>query len=146
MEKVNVKIVQTHKDLPLPEYKTGGSACCDLISAEDCVVPAKSFRPIDTGVKMAIPQGYEVQIRGRSGLAYKHGIGVVQGIGTIDSDYRGPIFVLLVNNGHQDYEVKRGERIAQMSVCKISQVEWALVDDLDETERGSGGLGHTGRF
>jgi len=146
MEKVNVKIVQTHKDLPLPEYKTGGSVCCDLFAAEDCLLPTKGFKSIDSGIKMALPHGYEAQVRGRSGLAFKHGIGVVQGIGTVDSDYRGSIFILLVNNGDQDYQVKRGERIAQMSIVKVSQIAWEPVEDLDETERGSGGLGHTGRF
>ncbi len=146
MEKVNVKIVQMHKDLPLPFYNTEGSACCDLYAAEDTIIPAKGFNSVDSGIKIALPHGYEAQVRGRSGLAFKHGIGVVQGIGTIDADYRGTLFVLLVNNGNKDYAIKRGERIAQLSVQKISQVKWETVEELDKTDRGEGGLGHTGRF
>ena len=129
-----------------PEYETSGSAGMDIRAHLDApmeLLPGKRAL-IPTGLFMEIPVGYEVQIRARSGLAIKHGIGLVNGIGTIDSDYRGEIKVPLINWGEEAFTVNDGDRIAQMVVCKYEQAELVKVDELSETERGEGGFGHTG--
>ena len=129
-----------------PEYETSGSAGMDIRAHLDVpmeLLPGKRAL-IPTGLFMEIPVGYEVQIRARSGLAIKHGIGLVNGIGTIDSDYRGEIKVPLINWGEEAFTVNDGDRIAQMVVCKYEQAELVKVDELSETERGEGGFGHTG--
>ncbi|MFY7952889.1 MAG: dUTP diphosphatase, partial [Armatimonadaceae bacterium] len=99
---------------------------------------------VPTGICIALPQGYEAQVRPRSGLARKHGIGMVNSPGTIDADYRGEIHVLLINHGNQPFPIQRGDRIAQLVVAPVANVEWIAVDSLEETTRGSGGFGHTG--
>lgn len=134
-------------DLPLPAYQTDGAACFDLLAN---IVEAVTIEPhqraiIPTGIHVAIPVGYELQIRGRSGLAARHSVGVAQGIGTIDSDYRGEIQVILINHGDEPFVIKRGDRIAQSTVAPTYRVEWQLVDELDETSRGHGKFGSTGK-
>jgi dUTP pyrophosphatase len=135
------------EDLPLPEYKTAGAAGMDLCAAVTCPVTlAPGERAaIPTGVHIALPDGYEAQVRPRSGLARDHGIGMVNSPGTIDADYRGEVVVLLVNHGQEPFTVERGQRVAQMVVAPVARVRWDVVAELPETARGEGGFGHTGR-
>ena len=130
----------------LPQYETAGSAGMDIRAyLEEPVTIAPGKRAlIPTGLFMEIPEGYEVQIRARSGLAVKHGIGLTNGIGTIDSDYRGEIKVSLINWGEEDFTVNNGDRIAQIVVAKYERAQLVQSEELSETERGSGGFGHTG--
>jgi len=130
----------------LPEYETAGSAGMDIRAYIDVPViiePGKRAL-IPTGLFMEIPEGYEVQIRARSGLAVKYGIGLTNGIGTIDSDYRGEIKVSLINWGDEAFTVNNGDRIAQIVVAKYERAQLCQADELSETERGAGGFGHTG--
>lgn len=130
----------------LPEYATPLSAGMDLRAdiSESIVLKPMERRIIPTGLRIALPSGYEAQVRPRSGLALKHGITVLNSPGTIDADYRGEIGVLLANLSDRDFTVTAGERIAQMVVARHEQAEFELVDELDPTERGEGGYGHTG--
>ena len=131
---------------PLPEYKTPYSAGMDLKAyIDDAIV----LKPLDrvlvpTGLFLSIPEGYEGQIRGRSGLALKHGITLANGIGTIDSDYRGEIKIILINLGKEPFTINNGDRIAQLVLIKHEWIDFDLVGSLDETDRGEGGFGHTG--
>lgn len=131
---------------PLPSYETLGAAGMDLrANLETNVILKPGERSlIPTGLKIQLPVGFEAQIRPRSGLAYRNGISIVNSPGTIDSDYRGEIKILLINHGQEDFVVRDGERIAQMIVARHEQVEWKASQVLDSTERGSGGYGHTG--
>lgn len=131
---------------PLPEYATGQSAGMDLRANIDeaIVLHPMERRLIPTGLFMALPKGFEAQVRPRSGLALKHGITVLNSPGTIDADYRGEVMVLLINFSDKDFVINDGERIAQMVVARHEQVDFVSVEELDETERGAGGYGHTG--
>lgn len=131
---------------PLPAYATGQSAGMDLRACTDGPVTLRPMerRLIGTGLYIALPEGCEAQIRPRSGLALRHGITVLNSPGTVDADYRGEIKVLLVNLSAEDFTLNDGERIAQMVIARHEQAEFALVDELDATERGAGGYGHTG--
>ena len=131
---------------PMPEYKTPGSAGMDLRAylKEDYVLEAGERKVFPTGLYVELPQGYEAQVRSRSGLSAKHGICVLNSPGTIDSDYRGEIRVALINLSKEDFTVHNGDRIAQLVFTKVTQVEIEPVDILDETERGMKGFGHTG--
>lgn len=133
-------------DLPLPAYQTDGAAGLDLMAALSAPVdlPAGARCLIPTGIAIALPLGYEAQIRPRSGLAFKFGISIVNAPGTIDADYRGEVSVLLVNLGDQPFRISHGDRIAQMVVAPVTRIAWDAVPSLDETERGSGGYGSTG--
>jgi dUTP pyrophosphatase len=131
--------------LPLPAYATTGAAGMDVVAAEDAMLAPGSRAAIATGFALAIPPGYEVQVRPRSGLALKHGITCLNTPGTIDSDYRGEVKVILANLGAEPFEVRRGERIAQLVPAPVLRAELAEVEQLDETARGSGGFGSTGR-
>ena len=135
-----------NQDLPLPKYETLGSAGLDLPAAieEDIVLGSLERAVIPTGLKMAIPYGYEGQVRPRSGLAFRHGISVTNSPGTIDSDYRGELKVLLINFGKEPVRITRGMRIAQLVIAPVQQVEISEVGTLDSTERGAGGFGSTG--
>lgn len=135
------------RDLPLPVYKTQGSAGVDLYAAigEPYTLKPGERSLIPTGIRIALPDGYEAQVRPRSGLACEHGIGMVNSPGTIDSDYRGEIKVILINWSSEPFTLHRGDRIAQMVIAPVIQVQWRETDTLDETERGDGGFGHTGR-
>lgn len=131
----------------LPQFETTQSAGMDLRANIDVPVvlqPGDSTL-IPTGIKMALPDGYEAQIRPRSGLAYKHGITVLNSPGTIDADYRGDVGVLLINHGQKAFTIEDGMRVAQIVVAQYSQFEWESVEDLDETARGAGGFGSTGK-
>ncbi len=134
-------------DNALPKYETEQSAGVDLRAflQEDVIVKPLQRVLIPTGLYIELPQGYEAQIRPRSGLAYKHGITVLNTPGTIDADYRGEIKVILVNLSNEDFTIKSGERICQMVINKYEQAEFNLVDKLSETKRGEGGFGHTGK-
>ena len=141
---MNVRIIT--KSGQLPAYETDGSAGMDLRAfLEEPVTLAPMERAlIPTGLYLAVPQGYEAQVRARSGLAVKHGIGLVNGIGTIDSDYRGEVKVALINWGSEPFTIENGDRIAQMVISSYERITWEETDTLDETERGAGGFGHTG--
>ncbi|HEY8191948.1 MAG TPA: dUTP diphosphatase, partial [Alphaproteobacteria bacterium] len=134
------------KDMPLPSYATEHSAGMDLTAAVDAPVAiAPGHRAlVPTGLAIALPPGYEAQIRPRSGLAAKNGVTVLNTPGTIDADYRGEIKVILINHGQEPFVIERGMRIAQMVVARHTQVRWNAVESLDETQRGAGGFGSTG--
>lgn len=142
---VKIKIVNRGSQ-QLPAYATPESAGMDLRAniTEPIVLHPLERRIIPTGLYIALPPGYEAQVRPRSGLAFKHGITVLNSPGTIDSDYRGELGVLLVNLSNEDFTVKAGERIAQMVIARHEQGEFVEVEELDDTERGAGGYGHTG--
>ena len=142
---LNVKVINKGHQ-PLPAYATSQSAGMDLRANidESIVLHPMERRLVPTGLHIALPQGFEAQIRPRSGLALKHGITVLNTPGTIDADYRGELMVLLINFSDTDFVINDGERIAQMVVARHEQIEFQLVDELDETERGAGGYGHTG--
>lgn len=133
-------------DLPLPAYATQGAAGMDLMAAvpADIIVPPSGRALIPTGLRIAIPEGHELQIRPRSGLALKHGITLPNAPGTIDSDYRGELGVILLNTSAEPFTVTRGMRIAQAVLAPVLRAEWTLVAELDETARGAGGFGSTG--
>jgi dUTP pyrophosphatase len=142
---MNIKIINRSKNT-LPAYETLHAAGMDMRADLEAPVTLKPLerKLIPTGLSIELPEGYEAQIRPRSGLAFKHGIGIVNSPGTIDADYRGEIKVLLVNLSAEDFEVNTGDRIAQMVVAKHEQVQWQEVEVLGETTRGAGGYGHTG--
>ena len=131
--------------LPLPAYASHGAAGMDVVSAEDIVLAPGARHAVATGFAIAIPPGHEVQVRPRSGLALKHGITCLNTPGTIDEDYRGELKVILANLGAEPFEVKRGERIAQLVPAIVTKAEFEEVGSLDETHRGAGGFGSTGR-
>jgi dUTP pyrophosphatase len=131
-------------DLPLPAYATEGAAGMDVVSAEDITLAPGARHAVATGFAMAIPHGYEVQVRPRSGLALKHGITCLNTPGTIDSDYRGEVKVILANLGGDAFEIKRGDRIAQLVPAAVQRAGFTEVSSLDETTRGVGGFGSTG--
>lgn len=141
---VRVKRLPHGEGLPLPAYATAGAAGMDVVSAEDVVIGPGGRYPVATGLAVAIPHGYEIQVRPRSGLALKYGITVPNTPGTIDSDYRGELKVLLINHGAEPFTIARGDRVAQLVVAPVVQGSWLEVDALDETARGEGGFGSTG--
>lgn len=135
-------------DNPLPEHQTESSAGADIhayLPDGDVIISAGEKEIIPTGIYIEIPVGYEVQVRPRSGLAFKHGVTVLNSPGTIDADYRGEVKVLLINHGKEAFVVKSGERIAQMVFSKYQRIEWESVNQLSDTERGSGGYGSSGK-
>ncbi len=133
-------------ELPLPAYATAGAAGMDIVAAvtEDLVLAPGARSAVPTGLSMAVPAGHEVQVRPRSGLALRHGVTVANAPGTIDSDYRGEVKILLVNLGDADFTVSRGMRIAQIVLAPVTRADPKLVEELDDTARGSGGFGSTG--
>lgn len=144
---LQLKRLDHGKDLPLPAYQSDLAAGLDLVAAVDSpliLAPGKRAL-VPTGLSMALPAGFEAQVRPRSGLAAKHGVTVLNTPGTIDADYRGEVKVILINLGDDPFEIVRGERIAQMVIAPVLQAELTEVDILSETERGSGGFGSTGR-
>ena len=148
MRNLEVKILDNGFGLPLPKYETEGAAGLDLFAAtkEDTkiIIPPRKAEMIPSGIAISVPSGYEAQIRPRSGLAAKNGITVLNSPGTIDSDYRGEILVMLINHSNKDFEILRGMRIAQMVISKIEQFNLIPVDELDTTDRGKDGFGSTG--
>jgi len=143
--KIEIINKSTH---PLPAYQTTGSAAMDvhayLPDGSMTVAPFERVA-VPTGLSTALPHGFELQVRSRSGLSFKHGIVAINSPGTIDADFRGEIKVLLANLSNESYEIQDGDRIAQLVVARYEQAEWQQVETLDETERGDGGFGHTGR-
>ncbi|MBC7328152.1 dUTP diphosphatase [bacterium] len=140
--KIRIERLPHAKDIPLPSYITPYSSGVDLRSAIDCTLKKGEIKVIPCGIKIAIPPGYEGQVRARSGLASK-GIIVPNAPGTIDADYRGEVKVILANIGEEDFQIKRGDRIAQLVLARVERIEWEE-GNLDETERGECGFGHSG--
>ena len=130
--------------LELPAYATAGAAGMDAVAAEDVVLAPGARHAVATGLAIAIPPGYEVQVRPRSGLALNHGISVPNSPGTIDCDYRGELKIILINHGSSPFEVRRGDRIAQLVLAPVTRAVWLPVEQLDQTPRGEGGFGSTG--
>ena len=144
MVKVLISRDDKAKSFDLPEYATQGSSGVDLRSSEDYIIKPFERALVATGIKLAIPVGYEVQVRPRSGLALKHGIIIPNAPGTIDSDYRGEVKVILMNLGREDFIIKAGDRIAQLILAPVAKISWEECTELEETARGSGGFGSTG--
>lgn len=141
---IPVKRLPHFEGLELPAYATDGAAGMDVLSAEDVTLAPGARHAVATGLAVAIPHGFEMQVRPRSGLALKHGITVPNTPGTIDSDYRGEVKVILINHGSEPFEIRRGDRVAQLVVAPVTIGTWLKVDELDETLRGEGGFGSTG--
>lgn len=141
---VMVKRLPGNDDLPLPAYATSGAAGMDVVSAEDVDLAPGARHAVGTGLAMAIPEGFEIQVRPRSGLALKHGVTVPNTPGTIDSDYRGELKVIMINLGAETFSIRRGDRVAQLVLAPVTQASWLEVAELDETARGAGGFGSTG--
>jgi dUTP pyrophosphatase len=139
-----VKVLPHGQGLDLPVYATEGAAGMDVVSAEDVTIPSGGRHAVATGLSVAIPVGYEIQVRPRSGLALKHGISVPNSPGTVDSDYRGEIKVILINHGAEGFDIRRGDRVAQLVLAPVTRASWVAVEELDETARGEGGFGSTG--
>ena len=142
---IQLKRLPHGADLPLPTYATPGAAGLDVVAAEDVELAPGARHAVATGFAVAIPPGYEIQVRPRSGLALKHGVTCLNTPGTVDSDYRGEVKVILANLGDAPFHVKRGERIAQLVPAAVQPAVFAEVDELDATARGAGGFGSTGR-
>lgn len=141
---IQLKRLPHGEGLPVPAYATAHAAGMDVVSAEDMVLHPGGRHPVATGFALAIPDGYEIQVRPRSGLALKHGITLPNTPGTIDADYRGELKVLLINHGDQPFPIKRGDRIAQLVVAPVQLASFVEVDSLGDTARGQGGFGSTG--
>ncbi len=141
---VMVKRLPGNDDLPLPAYATTGAAGMDVVSAEDIDLAPGARHAVATGLAMAIPDGFEIQVRPRSGLALKHGVTVPNTPGTIDSDYRGELKVIMINLGAETFSIRRGDRVAQLVLAPVTQASWLEVETLDDTARGTGGFGSTG--
>ncbi len=141
---VRIKRLPPGEGLDLPRYATEGAAGMDVLSAEDVTIAPGARHAVATGLAVAIPPGYEIQVRPRSGLALKHGISVPNAPGTIDSDYRGELKVILINHGADSFAIARGDRVAQLVLAPVTQAAWDEVADLDQTARGAGGFGSTG--
>ena len=142
--RIEIKKADHARDLPLPTYMSDAAAGMDLLAAVETTVPPGERVHVPTGLHVAIPSGYEAQIRPRSGLALHHGVTLLNSPGTIDADYRGEIGVILINLGKEPFVVRRGDRIAQMVIAPVSKAKLTETDDLPGSERGKGGFGHTG--
>jgi dUTP pyrophosphatase len=136
--------ISLSEDATLPSYKTEGSAGLDLSCSEDFELEPLERKLIGTGIRIEVPQGFEAQVRPRSGLAIKQGVTMVNSPGTIDSDYRGEVKLIMVNLSQQKVSFKKGDRVAQLVICPVARVELEVVESLDETGRGEGGFGSTG--
>lgn len=141
---VMVRILPHGRGLDLPAYATDGAAGMDVVSAEDVTIAPGGRHAVATGLSVAIPVGFEIQVRPRSGLALKHGISVPNAPGTVDSDYRGEVKVILINHGAEAFDIRRGDRVAQLVLAPVTRASWIEVEELDETARGEGGFGSTG--
>lgn len=142
--RVRLRRLPHGEGLALPAYATDGAAGMDVLSAEDVELAPGARAAVATGLALAIPSGYEIQVRPRSGLALKHAITVPNTPGTIDSDYRGELKIILINHGQESFAIARGDRIAQLVLAPVVQAAWDEVEELDETVRGAGGFGSTG--
>jgi dUTP pyrophosphatase len=146
MFKVQVKRLSHGMDLPLPAYMSKHAAGMDIYAAvnPEVIIPPGEWKLVPTGISIALPEGYEAQVRPRSGLALKQGVSILNTPGTVDADYRGEVRVILMNHSQEDLIIKRGDRIAQMIVNKIERIRFEEVQELPDSNRGSGGFGHTG--
>jgi dUTP pyrophosphatase len=144
---MKIEVKKLRPDAVLPKYQTEHSAGMDLCACidEPIILKPNERYAVPTGISVSIPTGYEMQIRGRSGLALKYGVSVANGVGTIDADYRGEIHAILINRGEDDFVINSEDRIAQAIITKYEKVEWREVKELDETARGAGGFGSTGK-
>lgn len=142
---VAIKRLPHGEGLPLPAYATEHAAGMDVVSAEDVTLAPGARHAVATGLALAIPEGYEIQVRPRSGLALKHGISVPNAPGTIDADYRGELKIILINHGDAPFAIARGDRVAQLVLAPVAAARFEEVAELDETARGAGGFGSTGR-
>lgn len=142
---VVVKVLRENEEISLPEYGTPFSAGADLRASEAAVLLPGERASIPTGLRIELPEGYEAQVRPRSGLAIRHGVTILNAPGTIDSDYRGEIRVLLINHGQEAFTIEPGDRIAQIVVAPVSRIVWQQAGSLEESARGEGGFGSTGR-
>lgn len=142
-----IQRLATARDLPAPEYMTEHAAGMDLLAAvtDPILLAPGAYATVPTGIRISVPVGYEAQVRPRSGLAAKHGVTVLNAPGTIDADYRGEVCAVLVNHGTEPFEVRRGDRVAQLVVAPVTRARVELTEELDATARGGGGFGHTGR-
>ena len=147
MLKVKIKKLAHGTEIPLPSYMSEHAAGMDLYAAVDkeTIIPPGGWKLVPTGIAIALPEGFEAQVRPRSGMALKQGISILNTPGTVDADYRGEVGVILMNHSKKDLVIKRGDRIAQMIVNKIERIKFEEVDDLPGTQRGAGGFGHTGK-
>ena len=141
---VRIKRLPHAEGLALPSYATGDAAGMDVLAAEEVTLPPGGRHAVATGFALAIPRGYEIQVRPRSGLALKHGISLANTPGTIDADYRGELKIIMINLGAEDFDIARGDRIAQLVLAPVVQAAWHEVAELDDTARGAGGFGSTG--
>jgi len=143
---IGIQVMPEAEGLPLPRYETADAAGMDLRAAvsEEIVIAPGQRALITTGLRLAIPPGYEGQVRPRSGLAIKHGITLLNAPGTIDADFRGAVQVILANLGQEPFTIRRGDRIAQLIVAPVTRAAWGVQENLDDTARGEGGFGHTG--
>ncbi len=146
MLKVQIKILPHGAGLPLPKYMSDHAAGMDLYAAvnPEMVIPAGEWKLVPTGISIALPEGYEAQVRPRSGLALKQGVSILNTPGTVDADYRGEVGVILMNHSKENLVIRRGDRIAQMIINKIERIEFEEVPELPESDRGPGGFGSTG--
>lgn len=144
-ESVRVGIFREREDIPLPSYATVASSGVDLCSSESVVIPHGGWLAVGTGIRLEIPEGFECQVRPRSGIALKKGVTVLNAPGTIDADYRGEVRVILINHGEEPFVIEKGDRIAQMVLASVERLAWDEVKELHETLRGSGGFGSTGK-
>jgi len=144
--KVKVKQLPHGADMPLPKYMSEHAAGMDLFAAvsAEMVIPSGEWKLVPTGLAIALPEGYEAQVRPRSGLALKQGVSILNTPGTVDADYRGEVGVILMNHSKNDLVIKRGDRIAQMIINKIERIEFEEVEELPSSDRGAGGFGHSG--
>jgi dUTP pyrophosphatase len=150
MKKIQIKIKRLSEkfsDIELPHYATEGSAGMDIRATleEEMIIQPGAVALVPTNLSVEIPQGYEIQVRPRSGLAVKHEVGILNSPGTIDSDYRGEIKIIMMNFGKEPFKILRGDRIAQLILSKVYHADFILSDDLEESKRGAGGFGHTGK-
>lgn len=146
MEKIRVGVIVASEDVRIPEYKTPEASGADVVSTEDVELAPGDIRLVHTGLHLDIPVGYEIQVRARSGLSLKHGITVLNGIGTIDSDYQGEVGVILVNHSRETWVCHKGERIGQFVLARVEQADFVPQESYDRTtERGTGGYGSTGK-
>ena len=144
-DSVRVGVSREWEDISLPTYATASSSGVDLCSAEETVILPGARIAVATGLRLEIPEGFECQVRPRSGIALKKGVTVLNAPGTIDADYRGEVRVILINHGEEPFSIAKGDRIAQMVLARVERLVWDEVKDLSETSRGSGGVGSTGK-
>lgn len=143
--RIRLGVARDSEEIIFPSYATPFSSGVDLRASESLTIPPGGRTPVGTGIRLEIPEGYECQVRPRSGLALKHGVTVLNAPGTIDSDYRGEVRVILVNLGEEPFRIEKGDRIAQMVLARVEKIDWEEMVSLTETERGSGGFGSTGK-